>query len=421
MQSAAQGDRGGGGGKTLIRSMREYSLVGRNVSGTGDGYAISTSTYTFGGLNLGTAAAWLEYLTVPTGGADNAILKKQSASDYDWGWELQAAADVTYDNTDVSGAITIPNGGAETGDFTNWTAPAGWSVSGSVVHSGSYGFRVGGSSGTTYIESDPVSVPSTLEAIIDAGLVNFVYSYWVWRFYAVMSGRTVGGTVLFYDGSSSLISSIPMSNITADYRSWLQHSKSGTIPAGTRSIVFRIVNNGDGTFYLDDTAFDFTYNLGISATDVQAAIEELEYNILDISYSLSSISAADVSYDNSSSGLTATNVQTAIDEIDGEIDTILAWDTDDLTEGATNLYYTSERARDDIGSALTAGTGIAITVDDGADTITIDCDIEAGEVSYDNSTSGLAATDTQAAIDALASGGSGLTQPQVLARISLGV
>ena len=33
--------------------------------------------------------------------------------------------------------------------------------------------------------------------------------------------------------------------------------------------------------------------------------------------------------------------------------------------------YNSENARDDIGAALVAGTGITITPDDGADTITI--------------------------------------------------
>lgn len=46
-------------------------------------------------------------------------------------------------------------------------------------------------------------------------------------------------------------------------------------------------------------------------------------------------------------------------------------DTDDVPEGSTNKYYTAERARDDVGAALTAGTGIAISVNDGLDIITI--------------------------------------------------
>lgn len=46
-------------------------------------------------------------------------------------------------------------------------------------------------------------------------------------------------------------------------------------------------------------------------------------------------------------------------------------DSDDIPEGATNLYYTAERARDDIATSLVAGTGITVTPNDGADTITI--------------------------------------------------
>lgn len=45
-------------------------------------------------------------------------------------------------------------------------------------------------------------------------------------------------------------------------------------------------------------------------------------------------------------------------------------DTDDIAEGATNLYYTAERARDDVGAALTDSATIDFTVDDGANTFT---------------------------------------------------
>lgn len=45
-------------------------------------------------------------------------------------------------------------------------------------------------------------------------------------------------------------------------------------------------------------------------------------------------------------------------------------DTGDIAESG-NLYYTAERARDDIGTALTEGAGIDITVDDAGNIITI--------------------------------------------------
>lgn len=64
--------------------------------------------------------------------------------------------------------------------------------------------------------------------------------------------------------------------------------------------------------------------------------------------------AVDVVYDPTASGLTATDVQAAIDE---------------LASGGGS--YTDENARDAIGAALVAGAGITITPNDGADTITI--------------------------------------------------
>lgn len=46
-------------------------------------------------------------------------------------------------------------------------------------------------------------------------------------------------------------------------------------------------------------------------------------------------------------------------------------DTDDLSEGSGNLYFTNERVDDRVNSLLQAGTGITLTYDDGGDTLTI--------------------------------------------------
>ena len=45
--------------------------------------------------------------------------------------------------------------------------------------------------------------------------------------------------------------------------------------------------------------------------------------------------------------------------------------TDDLTEGSTNLYFTNERVDDRIGAMMTAGTGISLSYDDAAGTMTV--------------------------------------------------
>ena len=46
-------------------------------------------------------------------------------------------------------------------------------------------------------------------------------------------------------------------------------------------------------------------------------------------------------------------------------------DTDVLTEGSTNLYFTNERVDDRVNALLTAGSNITLTYDDAANTLTI--------------------------------------------------
>jgi hypothetical protein len=47
------------------------------------------------------------------------------------------------------------------------------------------------------------------------------------------------------------------------------------------------------------------------------------------------------------------------------------FDTDDLDEGSTNLYFTQERSDDAVNTLLVAGTGITKSYNDGANTLTI--------------------------------------------------
>ena len=54
--------------------------------------------------------------------------------------------------------------------------------------------------------------------------------------------------------------------------------------------------------------------------------------------------------------------------------------TDEITEGSTNLYFTNERVDDRVSSLLTAGTGITLTYDDAANTLTV-----AGSAQYGDS------------------------------------
>jgi hypothetical protein len=90
------------------------------------------------------------------------------------------------------------------------------------------------------------------------------------------------------------------------------------------------------------------------------------------------VDAADVVYDNDTSGLTATDVQAAIDE---------------LVQGLDGQNEASEITYDNTSSGLVA-TDVQAAIDEVLDSLN-----DASEIAYDNDTSGLDATDVQAAID----------------------
>lgn len=72
----------------------------------------------------------------------------------------------------------------------------------------------------------------------------------------------------------------------------------------------------------------------------------------------------------------------------GYISDISSFDTDDLSEGATNLYYTDERSQDSVATALTTGTtgtgGVNFQYVDGADSMSLYLDY--GSISDTNTT-----------------------------------
>ena len=49
----------------------------------------------------------------------------------------------------------------------------------------------------------------------------------------------------------------------------------------------------------------------------------------------------------------------------------LSGDSDDISEGSTNLYHTNERVDDRVAALMTAGTGISLSYDDAAGTLTV--------------------------------------------------
>ena len=104
---------------------------------------------------------------------------------------------------------------------------------------------------------------------------------------------------------------------------------------------------GGATVYLtaDNIAYDNTTS-GLTADDVQEAIDEIvsEMPIIPSTYD-----ADDINYDNTTSGLTATNVQDALDEIVSDIPTIPStYDADDIVYDNTTSGMTATNVQDAI-------------------------------------------------------------------------
>ena len=79
--------------------------------------------------------------------------------------------------------------------------------------------------------------------------------------------------------------------------------------------------------------------------------------------------SGDISYDSASGVISFTAASAPVTSVNGATGAVVL-DTDDLSEG-TNKFFTDERVDDRVGSLLTAGTGIGLSYDDGANTLTI--------------------------------------------------
>lgn len=90
------------------------------------------------------------------------------------------------------------------------------------------------------------------------------------------------------------------------------------MPSNDTANIYSSEYRNGGTPSTPTTAADVTYDntaSGLTADDVQEAIDEVAGKIADLS-------AEDVAYDNTTSELTADDVQAAIDEVDGNVDAI---------------------------------------------------------------------------------------------------
>lgn len=60
----------------------------------------------------------------------------------------------------------------------------------------------------------------------------------------------------------------------------------------------------------------------------------------------------------------------AVDSVNGQTG-VVSLDTDDVSEGSTNQYFTNERVDDRVAALLAAGANISIVYNDSLNTLTI--------------------------------------------------
>jgi len=119
--------------------------------------------------------------------------------------------------------------------------------------------------------------------------------------------------------------------------------------------------------------------------------------------------STNLTYNPSTNTLTVDNFKSVTDfEIQGnlnvtgnltffqsEVGSIANHDTDALTEGTANLYFTDERVDDRVNALITGGTGITATYDDAGNILTLSA--TQGDINTDNITEGSTALFTTAA------------------------
>ena len=177
----------------------------------------------------------------------------------------------------------------------------------------------------------------------------------------------------------------------------------GTPTADTDAATKKYVDDQTTTDVAEGTNLYFTNQRALDATalayDASGAAATAEQNAKDYADDLDSDDVAE-----GTNNLYFTN-QRAIDAVGGTIEgAIDLLDTDDIEEGATNLYYTDARAKAEAAALLTSATKTNITITaDGSNNLTITAENGVADSDTDDLTEGttnLYFTDSRA-VDAL--------------------
>jgi hypothetical protein len=129
---------------------------------------------------------------------------------------------------------------------------------------------------------------------------------------------------------------------------------TGASDSDVRGLISVTDSGGDGSLAYNNSTGVITYT-GPSQSEVQAHITKSYVDGLGIAASTAATLATARTINGTS--------------FDGSAN--ISFDTDSVSEGSSNLYYTAERVDDQANTLIQAGTGITKTYDDAAGTLTI--------------------------------------------------
>ena len=286
----------------------------------------------------------------------------------------------TSGNTDIAGSL----------DIVGTTTAAVFNATGTTTLSGT-SIAISNSNSTTNVSgivrilksSDSTGYNNTSAALYTAGGIS------------VAKRLNVGGNFMV-GGSGGVKTTILSSNGNISTDGTLNVAQAATI-GGTLGVTGQIT--GDVTGDLTGTA-DKSDLANVTNTPTSNLTYYPTFVSANNGYTEIRTDSNNLTYNPSSNTLTVNNfvsqtnfevqgnlnVTGTITFFQSQVGSIANHDTDALTEGSTNLYFTDERVDDRVASLINGGTGISATYDDAGNMLTLSA-VQA-DINTDNITEG---------------------------------
>lgn len=218
------------------------------------------------------------------------------------------------------------------------------------------------------LNGDSTSITSQLQTGFTLQLAGKTYAE---DDITLATGKTLTAPTVT-DGTASLSSGSLTSAVNGTF--------SGTVTGGTLTDGTASITGGAGTGFSSITSTSFTGNLTGTATQ---AANLNNHDTADLAEG-SNLYYTDARVDTRMAGKDINFFDDVNYTTAPQNGQILVWDgsnnyweptnqgtSDSVSEGSNNLYFTNERVDDRVSSLLTAGTGISLSYDDNANTLTI--------------------------------------------------